>query len=88
MWPEIGKLVQKRISESEKSVLVLDAAVLLEANWQSMVHEVWVAIVPPNEAVRRIVERNHLTQEQVNLPGPIIKVHDVYSQLLLYRTRL
>ena len=32
-----------------KSVVVLDAAILLEAGWDSMVHEVWVTIVPPAE---------------------------------------
>lgn len=28
---------------------VLDAAVLLEAGWQAMVHEVWTAIIPEEE---------------------------------------
>lgn len=28
---------------------VLDAAVLLEAGWQDMVHEVWTAIIPEEE---------------------------------------
>ena len=28
---------------------MLDAAILLEAGWDSMVHEVWVTIVPPAE---------------------------------------
>ena len=28
---------------------MLDAAVLLEAGWDTMVHEVWVTIIPPAE---------------------------------------
>ena len=28
---------------------MLDAAILLEAGWDTMVHEVWVTIVPPAE---------------------------------------
>lgn len=32
-----------------KAVCVLDAAVLLEAGWQDMVHEVWTAIIPEEE---------------------------------------
>lgn len=28
---------------------VLDAAVLLEAGWQEMVHEVWTAVIPEEE---------------------------------------
>lgn len=31
------------------AVCVLDAAVLLEAGWQDMVHEVWAAVVPEEE---------------------------------------
>ncbi|NXP42138.1 COASY synthase, partial [Leiothrix lutea] len=46
-----------------KAVCVLDAAVLLEAGWQDMVHEVWTAIIPEDEAVRRIVARDGLTEE-------------------------
>jgi len=32
-----------------KQVCVLDAAVLLEAGWAHMVHEVWVAVLPEEE---------------------------------------
>merc|ERR1711963_936577 len=38
-------------------VVVLDAAVLLEADWQYFCHEVWVCVVPKEEAVTRIMER-------------------------------
>ena len=33
-------------------VVVLDAAVLLEAGWQSNCHEVWVCLVPRQEAIK------------------------------------
>ena len=32
-----------------KDVVVLDAAVLLEAGWDAMVHEVWTTSVPKDE---------------------------------------
>lgn len=32
-----------------KQVCVVDAAVLLEAGWMDMVHEVWVTIIPDEE---------------------------------------
>lgn len=35
---------------------------LLEAGWQSMVHEVWTVVIPETEAVRRIVERDGLSE--------------------------
>uniref|UniRef100_A0A663DR28 Bifunctional coenzyme A synthase n=1 Tax=Aquila chrysaetos chrysaetos TaxID=223781 RepID=A0A663DR28_AQUCH len=46
-----------------KAVCVLDAAVLLEAGWQDMVHEVWTAIIPEEEAVKRIMARDGLSEE-------------------------
>ncbi|XP_074835250.1 bifunctional coenzyme A synthase isoform X2 [Carettochelys insculpta] len=66
VWPEIAKMTQKQLDEAAglgKAVCVLDAAVLLEAGWTSMVHEVWVAIVPEQEALRRIVARDGLSEE-------------------------
>uniref|UniRef100_A0A7N6FFI6 Cytidyltransferase-like domain-containing protein n=1 Tax=Anabas testudineus TaxID=64144 RepID=A0A7N6FFI6_ANATE len=46
-----------------KQVCVVDAAVLLEAGWTDMVHEVWVTIIPEEEAVLRITERDSVTTE-------------------------
>uniref|UniRef100_A0A493STX3 Bifunctional coenzyme A synthase n=1 Tax=Anas platyrhynchos platyrhynchos TaxID=8840 RepID=A0A493STX3_ANAPP len=45
-----------------KAVCVLDAAVLLEAGWQEMVHEVWTAVIPEEEAVKRIMDRDGLSE--------------------------
>ncbi|XP_072212559.1 bifunctional coenzyme A synthase isoform X1 [Excalfactoria chinensis] len=65
VWPEIARMVRERIREAGaqgKAVVVLDAAVLLEADWQEMVHEVWAAIIPEEEAVKRIVRRDGLSE--------------------------
>ncbi|XP_068438540.1 bifunctional coenzyme A synthase [Clinocottus analis] len=67
VWPEIALLVESRISQAReegKQVCVLDAAVLQEACWTDMVHEVWVTIIPEEEAVLRISERDGLTTEE------------------------
>ncbi|XP_054454828.1 bifunctional coenzyme A synthase [Anoplopoma fimbria] len=66
VWPEIALLVKSRISQAReegKQVCVLDAAVLQEAGWTDMVHEVWVTVIPEEEAVLRISERDGLTAE-------------------------
>ncbi|KAM6897346.1 bifunctional coenzyme A synthase [Xenentodon cancila] len=66
VWPEIALLVKERISQARdegKQVCVVDAAVLLEAGWTDMVHEVWVTIIPEEEAVLRITERDSVTTE-------------------------
>ncbi|KAK5850940.1 hypothetical protein PBY51_001774 [Eleginops maclovinus] len=66
VWPEIALLVKNIISQARKEgkqVCVLDAAVLLQAGWTDMTHEVWVTIIPEEEAVIRITERDGLTTE-------------------------
>lgn len=65
MWPVIAKMTREKMDEAVaegKNVCVIDAAVLLEAGWQNMVHEVWTVIIPQSEAVRRIVDRDGLTE--------------------------
>ncbi|XP_037266799.1 bifunctional coenzyme A synthase [Falco rusticolus] len=66
VWPEMAQMVKEQIGEADargKAVCVLDAAVLLEAGWQDMVHEVWTAIIPEEEAVKRIMVRDGLSEE-------------------------
>ncbi|XP_040923139.1 bifunctional coenzyme A synthase [Toxotes jaculatrix] len=66
VWPEIALLVENTISQAReegKQVCVVDAAVLLEAGWTDMVHEVWVTIIPEEEAVLRITERDGVTTD-------------------------
>ncbi|XP_014814554.1 PREDICTED: bifunctional coenzyme A synthase [Calidris pugnax] len=66
VWPEIARMVKEQIREADaqgKAVCVLDAAVLLEAGWQDMVHEVWTAVIPEEEAVKRIMARDGLSEE-------------------------
>lgn len=64
-WPAIAELAKTRAAEFGKQgyrVVVLDAAVLLEAGWNAFVHEVWVSMVPKEEAVRRVMKRDNLDE--------------------------
>uniref|UniRef100_UPI00398ED097 bifunctional coenzyme A synthase isoform X5 n=1 Tax=Pristiophorus japonicus TaxID=55135 RepID=UPI00398ED097 len=66
VWPETATLVKQRITEAGaegKPVCVVDAALLLEAGWIDMVHEVWVVIVPEEEALERIMMRDNISEE-------------------------
>ncbi|XP_051014611.1 bifunctional coenzyme A synthase isoform X3 [Acomys russatus] len=65
MWPVIAKLAREEMDSAVvkgKTLCVIDAAMLLEAGWQNMVHEVWTIVIPETEAVRRIVERDGLSE--------------------------
>ncbi|XP_043856614.1 bifunctional coenzyme A synthase isoform X2 [Dromiciops gliroides] len=65
IWPVIAKICQEEINKAAtegKTICVIDAALLLEAGWNNMVHEVWTVIVPETEAIRRIMERDGLSK--------------------------
>ncbi|KAM6164469.1 bifunctional coenzyme A synthase [Rhynchocyon petersi] len=65
MWPIIAKLAQEEMNlamAKGKHVCVIDAAMLLEAGWQNMVHEVWTVVIPETEAIQRIVDRDGLSE--------------------------
>lgn len=50
VWPEIRILAEKKIEKLRKEgteLVVFEAAVLLEAEWDDMCDELWVVQVPP-----------------------------------------
>ncbi|KAG8565957.1 hypothetical protein GDO81_013046 [Engystomops pustulosus] len=66
VWPAIATLAKEAVKEAAAegiSVCVMDAAVLLEAGWNEMVHEVWTVIVPEKEAISRIMKRDGVSEE-------------------------
>ncbi|XP_053219335.1 bifunctional coenzyme A synthase isoform X2 [Podarcis raffonei] len=70
MWPVMARIAKEKIDEAAaqgNAVCVLDAAMLLEAGWADLVHEVWTVIIPEDEALRRIVARDRLSEESARL---------------------
>lgn len=58
--PHIHRMVKARIAESAeagRSVLVVEAAVLLEANWTNLVDEVWITTSSEDSVVQRLQGR-------------------------------
>ena len=67
-WPGILAMAKHEIDEARAngaSVVVLEAAVLLEANWQSEVDEVWVVTVDPEVAISRATARDGVDEAAV-----------------------
>ncbi|XP_033762317.1 bifunctional coenzyme A synthase-like [Pecten maximus] len=67
VWPAISKLAEEKIQQFRldgRQVVVLEAALLLDAGWDSLVHEVWTLIIPRQEAIKRMVERNKFSEEE------------------------
>ena len=70
VWPGIRALADvelKRLaSEGAIDVAVLEAAVLIEAEWQDLVDEVWVVSVTPEAARQRLMARNDMSAEDAD----------------------
>ena len=52
VWPEIKRLSLDKINHYASQgaqIIILDAAVLLEAGWEDICHDVWVTFVPRDE---------------------------------------
>lgn len=69
VWPEIGRMAREQmtaaLAENPKRIVILEAAVLLEAGWQKGLDEVWVVIVDPEVAVRRAMARDGVDEESI-----------------------
>ncbi|XP_058800308.1 bifunctional coenzyme A synthase-like [Phymastichus coffea] len=67
MWPAILEETKYQINKLYKEgfeIVVIEAAVLIQAGWQPHCHEIWTCIVPQEEAVNRLMERNKFSEEE------------------------
>ncbi|MCI0890297.1 MAG: dephospho-CoA kinase [Chloroflexi bacterium] len=67
VWPAIRSMVEEQLEALRAkgtSVAVLEAAILIEAEWQPLTDEVWLVTVSPETARQRLFERNGLSAEQ------------------------
>ena len=67
VWPAIRRLMEEQLAELRAQgtdIVVLEAAVLIEADWLPVVDEVWLVTASPETARRRVMKRNGLTAEQ------------------------
>ena len=69
VWPAIATLARARLAafarEEPGGVVVLEAAVLLEAGWQNLVDEVWLVTTPRALALARACARDGATREKI-----------------------
>ena len=68
-WPEIRRMGEAQIAtakaEDAARPVIVEAAVLFEAGWDSLGDEVWVVIAEPAKAVARAVERDGFDESEV-----------------------
>jgi dephospho-CoA kinase len=67
MHPIIRKAVEEKIeqfAEQGSDVVVIEAPVFVEAGWDDLVDQIWVAAVPEEVAAKRFSQRSGLTGEE------------------------
>ncbi len=67
MHPLMARMVEERkiqLAEEGASVAVVEAAVLFEAGWDTLVDEVWTTHSPADLIVERLQQRNGLSEEE------------------------
>jgi dephospho-CoA kinase len=67
MHPRMANIVEKKIDsfrENGSKVVIVEAAVLFEAGWESLVDEVWTVSAPIEMIVDRLKSRNGLSSDE------------------------
>jgi len=67
MHPQMHSMMREEIERLRGEgveMVVLEAAVLIEANWTDLVDEVWVTVAPEETAVKRLQNRGGLTKDE------------------------
>ena len=67
MHPPMYNTVKARLEEYRRKgvkVVVLEAPLLVEAGWTSLVNEVWVTVAPEATVLRRLRERSGLSEQE------------------------
>lgn len=66
--PHMRRMMQEKLDDMRTrgvAVVVLEAAILIEANWIPLVDEVWVTDAPEETVIQRVKNRNNFNEEQV-----------------------
>lgn len=66
-WPATFKLVQSEIQryKSEgRDTVIIEATKMIESKWIESFHQIWVSIIPEDEAIKRLKVRNNLNEDE------------------------
>jgi dephospho-CoA kinase len=67
LHPRMREMAQAKIEQLRKkgtAIVVLEGALLIEAKWTDLADEIWVALAPPEVAVKRLKERGGLCEDE------------------------
>ena len=69
MHPRMYQMMKAQIEEYRRqgvAVVVLEAAILIEANWMPLVDEVWITVAPEAAVLERVKKQRGLAEEQTS----------------------
>lgn len=67
MHPRMYDIVKEKIKDERRKgtkVMVVEAAILLEAHWTPLVDQVWVVQAPEDVVIQRLRDKNGFSEEQ------------------------
>ena len=68
MHPQMAEIIKEKIRQLQSQgieTVVVEAALLVEAGWDSMVDEVWVTYSTEEMVIERLRQRNNLSEEEI-----------------------
>jgi dephospho-CoA kinase len=65
MFDRMAELIAELQAQGSVKAIVIEAAVLIEANWQPLVDQVWLVIASEPVVIGRLAQQRHLAPEQV-----------------------
>jgi dephospho-CoA kinase len=65
MFDRMGELIAEMRARGWMKAIVVEAAVLIEANWMALVDQVWVVMASAAVVGERLAKQRHLSPEQV-----------------------
>ena len=64
MFARMREMIDERRTAGERQPIVIEAAILIEANWQPLFDEIWLVEATPEQVVRRVELERGLKPEQ------------------------
>lgn len=84
VWPEIRRMVEQHLAQSQSRICVVEAAVLLRAGWDTVVDEVWLVAAQRKVALARLMARNQIdeaaAQQKINAQEHTLGTAQAYSR--------
>ncbi|MBI2166100.1 MAG: dephospho-CoA kinase [Chloroflexi bacterium] len=68
LHPKMRRMIEERIGQHKTAgvkAVVVEAAILIEAGWRSLVDEVWVTVASEDAVIARLQARNNLPEEAI-----------------------